>query len=406
MTVFKYQLTAGREPINIDDYRRQARRSLPDMVWSFFDYGAEDNVTLAHNREAFARYALRQRVLVGNEPVDLGTTVAGDRLDLPVLLAPTGLSGLVHWSGERAACVAAEKAGTLAVLSTASSYSYEEVAEATERDHFFQLYPYHDSSSSTGSMQNNVVASLMDRAQEAGFRAMFVTADVPMSGNKEAERRRGLGKPPVMTPRRAMSGALHPRWAYGFVRHQRISMRNLVDTGGSRAAMSSLVKQERMMRRELSWDDLAWMRKRWDGPLYVKGVLDPQDAARAVDVGADGLVVSNHGGRQLDGAPASLDALPAIVERVGTGAEVLFDGGIRRGTDVIKALALGARAVLIGRPYLYGLAVDGENGVRRVLEILGEEMSRAMTLMGVKSLADLDPSCVFPVGAPVVDQDR
>jgi L-lactate dehydrogenase (cytochrome)/(S)-mandelate dehydrogenase len=401
MTTFKYLLTAGRDPLNVDDYRRLARRSVPDMVWAFFDYGAEDNVTMAANRAAFARYALRQRVLVGNDPVDLSTTVAGEPLSLPVLLAPTGLAGLVHWSGEPAAARAAEQAGTLAVLSTASSYSYEEVDAATEKKHFFQLYPYHDKSSSSGSLQNNVVASLMERAQTAGYKAMFVTADVPMSGNKEAERRRGLGKPPTMTPRRALDGALHPRWAYGFLRYQRISMRNLVSAGGTKAAMDSIVRQERMMRRELSWTDLAWMRSRWTGPLYVKGVLDADDAARAVDVGADGIVVSNHGGRQLDGAVASLDALPAIADRVGGQTEILLDGGIRRGTDVIKAISLGARAVLIGRPYLYGLAARGEPGVRHVLSILGEEMSRAMTIMGVKSVKELDPGCVLPAGVPL-----
>jgi len=396
MTAFRYRLTADRSPLNIEDYRQRARRSLPDMAWAFFEYGAEDNSTLQANRAAFARWSLRERVLVGNDPVDLSTTVAGERLSMPVLLAPTGLAGIVHWSGERAATVAAEEAGTRAVLSTASSYSFEEVAEATAQRHFFQLYPYHDSSSSTDSMQNDVVLSLMESAQTAGYKAMFVTADVPMSGNKEIEKRRGISKTPVITVRRAIDGAFHPRWAYGFLRHQRISMRNLVPNGGGRAAMASIVTQEGMMKRELSWADVAWMRERWKGPLFVKGILDAEDAARAAGVGADGIVVSNHGGRQLDGAVASLDALPAVADRVGDRLEILLDGGVRRGTDVIKALSLGARAVLIGRPDLYGLAAGGGEGVRRVIEILGDEMSRAMTIMGVKSVGDLGRDWVLP----------
>jgi isopentenyl diphosphate isomerase/L-lactate dehydrogenase-like FMN-dependent dehydrogenase len=398
---FKYKLSAGTGPITIEDYRRAARKAVPDMVWAFIDYGAEDLVTLNANRSAFSRYALRQRVLVGNEDVNLATQVAGELLSLPVLMCPAGLAGLAHWTGERGAAQAAERAGTLMVLSTASSYSYEEVATATDKDHFFQLYPYHDPASPTGSLQNNLTLSLIQRAKRAGYKAMFVTVDVPVPGNRESERKRGMGKPPVLTPGRMINGVLKPRWAYGFVKHRRVSLRNLVDEVGTKAAMDGISKQDKMMRPELSWDDFAWMRDQWDGPLYIKGVLDADDAERAVDLGANGVVVSNHGGRQLDGAVAALDALPAIADRVGGRAEVLLDGGVRRGTDVIKAMCLGATAVCVGRPYFYGLAVDGPAGAQHVIEILRQEMVRAMTLMGVKSLKDLGPEWLLPANQVV-----
>ncbi|HEX7164554.1 MAG TPA: alpha-hydroxy acid oxidase [Trebonia sp.] len=401
MTTFKYKLSSRTGPITVEDYRRRARHAVPDMIWAFIDYGAEDLTTLQANRSAFGRYALRSRVLVGNEDVDLSTQVAGEQLSLPVLMCPAGLAGLAHWTGERGAAQAAERAGTLLVLSTAASYSYEEVAAATEKDHFFQLYPYHDPVSPTGSLQNGLTQSLIHRAKKSGYKAMFVTVDTPVPGNRESERTRGMGKPPVLTPKRIAGAALKPKWAYGFVRHRRVSLRNLVEEVGMKAAIDGISRQEKLFRPEMSWDDFAWMRDQWQGPLYIKGVLDADDAERAVDMGASGVVVSNHGGRQLDGAPATLDALPAIVKRVGNRAEVLLDGGVRRGTDVIKALCLGATAVCVGRPYFYGLAVDGPAGAEHVISIFREEMRRAMTLMGVKTVKDLSPEWLLPAGAPV-----
>jgi L-lactate dehydrogenase (cytochrome)/(S)-mandelate dehydrogenase len=238
----------------------------------------------------------------------------------------------------------------------------------------------------------------MDRAAALGYAAMMVTVDVQALGNREHERRRGMGNPPVLTPRRIVNAARHPRWSVNLLRHQRISARNLVAERGTQAAMSSITRHARMISPELSWADLAWMREHWTGQLYVKGILDAADAQRAADVGANGVVVSNHGGRQLDGAVASLDALPAVAAQVGADLEVLLDGGVRRGADVVKALALGARAVCIGRPFLYGLAVDGPAGARRVVEILRDEIARTLTLMGVGSLDELGPEWLLPAG--------
>lgn len=397
MPAFKYKLSNKTGPISVDDYRELARRRLPDMVWAYVDYGAEDLRTLEANRAAFGRYAFKRKVLTGNEVTDLRVTIAGETIDLPLLLAPVGLVGLSHWSGERGAAQAAEAAGTLSILSTGGSYSFEEVGGGVGRNHFFQLYPWADLA--TG--RHDMTHSLMNRAREAGFKAMFVTVDVPVIGNRESERKRGMGYPPVITPARALNGARHPRWAARFLQHGRFSARNLVDQTGGRAAMASIRTQYRLTRPELNWDDFKWMRDHWDGPIYLKGVVDADDAEYAVDLGATGVVVSNHGGRQLEGDVATLDALPAIAARIGDRAEVLIDSGIRRGSDIVKALCLGADAVCIGRPYVYGMAAAGPAGAEHVIQILAEEMRRTMTLMGVGSLKELSPEWLVPANSVI-----
>ncbi|HEY2750260.1 alpha-hydroxy acid oxidase [Phenylobacterium sp.] len=375
----------GGPPLSIEDYRRAARRALPDMAWAYVDGAADDQVTRRDNELAFRRWRLRQRGLAGVRAPDLSVEVAGERLALPIVLAPTGIIGMAHWQGDLAAARAAEKAGTRHILSTGSSYSLEEVRDATSENHWFQLYPFGD---------RVKVGELLDRAAGAGFTALFVTVDVPVRGNREAERRAGMTVPPTLTPGRLLDVAVHPAWWFNLLRHKRISAVHYAE--GARTlsgAVEAVRKQERYMQTDLDWNDLAWMRERWKGRLYVKGLMDPEDAARAVDViGANGVVVSNHGGRQLDRAPATLEVLPGIVERVGNRGEVLLDGGVRRGVDVVTALALGARAVLIGRPYAYGLAAGGEAGVTDVLRILREEMTRALILMGCPSAAELDGS--------------
>jgi isopentenyl diphosphate isomerase/L-lactate dehydrogenase-like FMN-dependent dehydrogenase len=368
--------------ITVDDYRRVASRRLPEMIWSYVDGGADDLITLEDNRAAFKRWTLRPRMLAGIKKCDLGTTVAGEPVSLPVLLAPTGLAGLSHWRGDVAAARAAERCGTRYILSTASSWTIEEVAEATSADHFFQLY----------ARSGPLTESLLRRAWDSGNRVMFLTVDTPVVGNRVWERKAGMGRPPVLTPGRVADVARHPLWLYGTLRHRRVSGRNLVAAGGFRAAGTAVDIQVReLMQATLTWDDAAWVRNLWPGKLFVKGILEASDAQRALELGFDGVVVSNHGGRQLDGARATLDCLPEIVAAVGERMEVLLDGGIRRGSDVVKALALGARAVLVGRPYLYGLAADGEAGVAAVLEIFREELERTLTLLGVTAVRDLGP---------------
>jgi isopentenyl diphosphate isomerase/L-lactate dehydrogenase-like FMN-dependent dehydrogenase len=380
---FRFKLTSGPSLMSIEDYRRSARRNLPLMVWSYVEGGADDLVSLNDNLAAFRRWSFRPRALTGHAQHELKTAVAGVTLEIPILLAPTGATGLSHWRGDIAAARAAERAGTRYVVSTFSSWSMEEIAQATEEPHFFQLYPAGD---------EGIVSALMSRAWNAGYTVMFVTVDVPTLGNREGERRHGMGRPPVLTPFRVLDAARRLRWSYNLLRHSRISGANLVAGRGLSAAMRSVDLHERIMIKTLNWDDIAWMRERWSGRFFIKGILDPADAERAAALGVDGIVVSNHGGRQLDCAPATLDALPDIVAAVGDRLEVLLDGGVRRGSDVLKALCLGARAVLIGRPYIYGLAARGEQGVTDVLEILRGELDRTMTLMGVEGLSQLSPS--------------
>ncbi|MDQ4115943.1 MAG: alpha-hydroxy-acid oxidizing protein [Actinomycetota bacterium] len=380
---FDLHWRAPERLITVEDYRRAARRRLPSMVWTYVDGGADDRHTLAANRTAFDGWWLRPSVLTGHDTHRLGTTAAGLELSMPVMLAPTGFTGLTRWSGDLDAVRAAERAGTRYALSTTSSWSLEEVAAAASGEHVFQLYP--------GA--GGVAADLMRRAWASGYRTLFVTVDVPVKGNREGERKLGMGIPPALTPRRALNVARHPRWTYEMLRHQRVAGANVGAGGGVREAVASIEIAEReLMQSRLDWDDLAWMREQWRGRLYLKGVLRAEDATRAVDTGCDGVVVSNHGGRQLDHVAPTLDALPEIADAVGHRAEVLFDGGVRRGTDVVTALALGARTVLVGRPYVYGLAVGGERGVVAVLDILREEIERALTLLGVRDVADLDRS--------------
>lgn len=387
MRGFSYRWRAGSAALSVADHRRRAARVLPAMVWAYLEGGADDEVTCRANRSAFARRQLHQRVLRGTSNAGLGTTVAGVELALPILLAPTGLSGLIHWTGEPAAARAAEAAGIRAVLSTAASYTPEEVAAATREAHLFQLYPWRGS----GRDPHTFTRSVLDRVRAAGFHALVVTVDSSTYGNRERERHAGMGLPPVLTPARILDAGRRPRWWLAALRHRRLGLRILEDDPSFAGAVRSASLHQQLLRPDLSWDDLAWVRDHWTGPLLVKGIMHPDDAARAVDIGADGIVVSNHGGRQLDGVPASLDALPAVAERVGNRAEVLLDGGIGRGSDIVKARCLGARAVLLGRAHLYGLASGGQAGVEDVLRILREEMVRTMTLMGVHHVDELGP---------------
>jgi isopentenyl diphosphate isomerase/L-lactate dehydrogenase-like FMN-dependent dehydrogenase len=388
MAAFDYRLRAAAHPTSVDDYRRRARRRVPRMAWAYIDRGAETEATLAANRSAFARWSLRQRVLTGVEEPRLAAEVGGVPLSMPILLAPTGLSGLAHASGEPALARAAERAGTRAVVSTAASYSIEEVAERSGARHFFQLYP--------GPAGTDLTERFIDRARAAGYAGLMVTVDTPAIGNREAERRAGMGAKPALTPAAVLDAALRPAWTLGYLREGRIVARNFVEATGARAGVEAVKEHRKVVRPDMVWDDLARMRERWDGPFMVKGILDPDDGERAIAIGADGIVVSNHGGRQLDGAPATLDALPAIAAAVGGRATILLDGGVRRGTDVVKALALGADAVMIGRPALYGLATAGQSGVEGVLEILRTELETTLTLMGVAAVADLGRDHLLP----------
>jgi L-lactate dehydrogenase (cytochrome)/(S)-mandelate dehydrogenase len=327
-------------------------------------------------------------VLTGIESTNLAVSVAGLDLAMPLLAAPIGLSGIADPSGEPAIARATEAKGIRAVISTAASYTIEEVAGSVGSHHFFQLYP--------GPAGTDLTERFIDRARAAGYLGLMVTVDTATIGNREAERRAGMGMTPTLTPLTVLNALTRPRWCYSYAKEGRVVARNFVEAAGARAGVEAVKQHARVVRPDLVWDDVARMRERWDGKFLVKGILDPDDAAKAVAIGADGIVVSNHGGRQLDGAQATLDALPAIVDRVGGRTAILLDGGVRRGADIVKAMCLGADAVMVGRPCLYGLAVGGQRGVERVLDILRTEMETTMLLMGVGDVRELGREWLLP----------
>jgi isopentenyl diphosphate isomerase/L-lactate dehydrogenase-like FMN-dependent dehydrogenase len=378
-------------PATVEDVRKRARKRLPRLAFDFIDGGADAELSLRRNAEAFELRTLRPRQLVGVETRDLSTTVLGVPVRMPVLIAPTGMSRVAGRGGDIAGARAAGQAGTVFSLSTMSSDSIEEVARAAPGPLWFQLYLWR---------RREVAERLVDRAQAAGYRALIVTVDAPLIGNRVRDVHNGFKMPPRIEPRTALDILRHPRWLAQAP--SAITFRNLTDLDtGSRTGPMAHAKlvNDLLAHPGATWDDLDWLRDRWSGPLVIKGILTAEDAERAVQAGVDGIVVSNHGGRQLDGTVATLDALEEVVDAVGDRAEVLLDGGVRRGTDVVKALALGARACLIGRPWLFGLAAGGEAGVSMVLEILRAELDRALALLGRPSIAGLDASTIFPASA-------
>jgi L-lactate dehydrogenase (cytochrome) len=377
--------------ITVADVERAARRRIPRLVDDFIQGGAEDERAVTANRAAFGRWSIVPRVMVDVATRDLSTTVLGTPLAMPIGVAPVGLARLARHEGETASAAAAGAAGTVFSLSTGSSRSIEEVAAATRGPRWFQLYLWRD---------RDVIGTLIDRAQAAGYTALLLTADVPVMGQRDRDLRNGMTLPPRLTRRNAPDLLRHPGWLRGLGRGGALTFANFTDVPGRGRGVVELARfvNVEMMNPGADWSAFEWVRQRWSGPLAVKGVLHPDDARRAVDLGADGIVVSNHGGRQLDAAIAALDALPAIVEAVGDRCDVLLDGGVRRGTDVLIALALGARAVLVGRPAVLGLAAGGQAGVARVLEILRAELDRAMALAGLPSLAAITPDAVRRTG--------
>jgi isopentenyl diphosphate isomerase/L-lactate dehydrogenase-like FMN-dependent dehydrogenase len=373
--------------LNIDELREKARRRLPRAVFDFIDGAAEDEVTLRHNREAFDRYALVPRVGIDVSSVDVAVTVLGRTLAAPLVLAPAGLCGMATSRGEIPSARAAVDAGIACAVSCLSSVTLEDVAREAPGEHWFQLYVWKDRA---------VTQALVEKAAANGYRVLVVTLDVPVLGQRERDVRNGATIPPRLTARNALDTLRRPGWLWTIWRGPRVTFANVAaadpSVGLSPFALAPFVNT--LFDPSVTWKDLEWMRRLWTGPVAVKGVMTAEDARLAVEHGADAVVVSNHGGRQLDGAPGSLDALPEVVDAVGSRAEVLLDGGIRRGTDMAKALALGARACMIGRPYLYGLAAAGQAGVGDAIRILVTELRRTMALMGCTRVADLGRRCV------------
>lgn len=350
-------------PITVEDFERAAERTLPKMIFDYYAGGAGDEWTLRENRRAFDRWVLRPRVLVDVSEVDLRTSVLGQPVPFPILLAPTALQRMAHRDGELATARAAAALDTIMVVSTIATVSLEDVADTGVR-RWFQLYVMKD---------RDLTGELVKRAHAAGYSALVLTVDTPLLGRRLRDDRNRFAMPPGM----------------GLAN---LGGTSLPESIGSGLSSFFLDRHD----PSLDWDSLPWLRSLAPMPLVLKGVVTAEDAALAVDAGVDAIVVSNHGGRQLEGATATLDALPEVVEAVAGRLEVLVDGGVRTGTDVLKALGLGATAVLVGRPYLWGLAVAGEDGVRRVLEILRDELELALILAGRPSVAEIDGSLVAP----------
>jgi len=381
------KLSKLEDALNIADLRILAKRRLPKAIFDFIDGGAEDEVAVRHNREQFERWSL-----VGRFPRNVAdrsseVELFGERYQAPLIISPTGMAGLHRGRADVHLARGAHRVGIPFTLATVSTVSIEEVADVAEGPLWFQLYILRD---------RQATAKLIERAQVAGYKVLVVTIDCPVAGQRERDPRNGLTVPLRPTWSNALDLLRRGPWLLDMARHGEPKPVNLLEAAGGRGGGQALAAyMQTQLDPSVTWDDIHWVRREWKGPMVIKGIVAAEDALAAVQHGADGVTVSNHGGRQLDGAVPTLEALPAVVEAVGDRATVLCDSGFRRGTDVAKALALGARAVCLGRATLFGLAAGGEPGVARALTLLAEELDRAMALTGCTSLADLDSSVLW-----------
>ena len=372
---------------SVEDLRRLAKRRLPRAVFDYIDGGAEDELTLARNSEAFRRLEFRPRVLRDVSRVDTKTTLLGRELEMPLVLAPTGFCRMADPAGELAVARAAERAGLPYTLSTLSTRSIEEVAEVSDGRKWFQVYVWRD---------RGLLKEMLERASAAGYEAIVVTVDTAVLGRRERDVRRGFTLPPKIGLETLIDGALHPGWTWAFVRAEPISFSNVtgrsVADGTDPVTLSEYINSQ--FDPSLSWDDIDWFRSNWDGPIVLKGVQTVEDALLAAERGVEAIALSNHGGRQLDGAPPPLELVAPVADAVGDRVEVICDGGVRRGSDIARAVALGARACMAGRAYLYGLGAGGERGVDHVLAQLRQGLERTLALIGAPSVHDLSADLV------------
>jgi L-lactate dehydrogenase (cytochrome) len=373
---------------HIEDLRALAHSRVPRMFYDYADSGSWTQSTYRANEEDFQRIKLRQRVAVNMENRSTATTMVGVKVAMPVAIAPTGLTGMQHADGEILAAKAAEKFGVPFTLSTMSICSIEDIAAHTKAPFWFQLYVMKDRA---------FIERLIDRAKAAKCGALVLTLDLQILGQRHKDLKNGLSAPPKLTLANILNMATKPRWCLGMAGTKRRQFGNIVGHVSGVADMSSLSAwTAQQFDPALNWNDVEWIKKRWGGKLILKGIQDVEDARLAVQSGADALIVSNHGGRQLDGAQSSIEALPAIVAAVGPQIEVHMDGGIRSGQDVLKAIALGAKGTYIGRAFLYGLGAMGEAGVTKVLEIIHKELDLTMAFCGHTQIGTVDRSILLP----------
>lgn len=373
--------------VSIADLREHARRRLPRMVFDYIDGGADDEITLRRNTERFLGHELLWDVLRDVSTIDTSANVLGQAVSAPIIMAPTASSRLFNpRAGERAVARAAHTHGLLYSVSTLASTSIETIAQETPGPKVFQIYVWKD---------RGLVREILQRAKAAGFVAIVLTVDTPVAGNRERDPRNHFSIPPKVSAHTAAQALVRPGYLFDLATTPPIRAENFAHIAGGVGSIVDFINTQ--FDRTVTWRDAAWMREQWDGAFAIKGVGRPSDAAQCIDLGADAVWVSNHGGRQLDTAPATIDLLKPIADAVAGRGQIILDGGIRRGSDIAKALALGANAVAIGRPYLWGLAALGEAGVNRALDILTSELQRTMALLGRSRIAALGPDIVADV---------
>jgi L-lactate dehydrogenase (cytochrome) len=372
-----------RTAVTVDDLRRVAKRRLPRGVFDYIDGGAEDERTMTNNSAAFADLEFRPNVLRDVSDIDTSTTLLGRHIPLPLILAPTGYTRIAHSQGELSVARAAARAGLPYSLSTMSTRTIEEVAAVSTGPKWFQVYTWKD---------RGLVRELVERARAADYEALWLTVDTAVLGRRERDVRNGYTFPPQLGPGTIIDGMLHPAWTLDFLTNEPMVFANVAHHAGH-GADAGMPMAEHVMKnfdQKLSWADVEWLQSIWDRPLVLKGIQTVDDARRAVDLGVQGIGLSNHGGRQLDGAPVPIELVEPVAQELQGAAAIICDGGIRRGSDIVKAIALGADACSIGRPYLYGLGAAGERGVDQVLQLLREGVERTMALTGRRSIPEID----------------
>ena len=370
---------------NFNDFRKLAKKKLPSPIFHYIDGGADDESTLRRNTESFNDCDLVPNILASVGKPDLSTTVFGKKIDMPIFLSPTAMQRLYHHDGDKASARAAEKFGTFYSMSTMANNSIEEIASISSGPKLFQLYVHKD---------NSITDDLIDRCRASSFDGMCLTVDTLVAGNREKDHRTGFTTPPKLTLQSLMSFALHPQWVFNYFTHGKFEMSNVKNKTdkGTNIAKSVIEYINEQYDPAMSWQDAEYCVKKWNGPFALKGVMSVDDAKRAIDIGCTAIMISNHGGRQLDGSRSPFDQVNAIREAVGDKLEIILDGGVRRGTHVLKALAAGATACSFGKMFLFALSAGGQLGVERLLQNMHDEINRNMVLMGCKNLTELDVS--------------
>ena len=368
---------------NFEDFRRLAKKNLPAPIFHYIDGGSDDEVTLKRNTESFLKCDLVPNILAGVGEPDLSTTVFGQKIDMPLFLSPVAMQRLFHHEGDKASARAAEKFGTFYSMSTMATSSIEEISNISGGPKMFQIYIH---------KLKGLTDNLIDRCKSSGFKSMCLTVDTVTAGNRERDHHWGFTTPPKLTLKSILSFMKRPSWTFNYLTHEKFQMKNVKDftKKGTSIAKGVMEYINEQYDPAMSWKDAVYGIKRWRGPFAIKGLMSVEDAKRAVDIGASAILLSNHGGRQLDGSRSPFDQLPAIKDAIGDKIEIILDGGIRRGTHVIKALSLGATACSFGKGFLFGLGAGGQAGVEQVLKRMRDELRRDMILLGCKSIKELN----------------